>query len=148
MSEDNKLIIFTDGGSRGNPGPGACAFVIRSADKILSQQSFLLGHTTNNQAEYSAVINALKFLVDNPLPILSTVPRIVFKSDSQLLVSQLSGLFKIKDFKLRQLVLKVKQLENVINDKYANISIIYIHIPRSDNYLADRLLNEKLDSNF
>lgn len=147
MSDNDTLIIYTDGGSRGNPGPGACAFVIQSSEKILYQQSFLLGLTTNNQAEYSAVVNALNHLLNYPPFILNTTRLIVFRSDSQLIVSQLSGLFKIKDAKLRNLVLKVKQLEQMIRVKYANISFLYTYIRRSENYLADKLLNNELDRN-
>jgi len=136
-SGEKKIKIFTDGGARGNPGPAAIGVVILSdeSEKIIEKFARLLGETTNNVAEYSAVIEALKWVVNNFPPGL----EINFFSDSKLMVSQLNGLYKIKNQNLRLLILKVKELEMKTGAK-----IFYHHIPREENKLADSLVNSCL----
>lgn len=131
------LIIWTDGGSRGNPGQAACGVVFSphagNSRKICGK---FLGQATNNEAEYEAVILALETLMsetDKP-------PRIEFRIDSLLVVSQLSGKWKIKEKRMQILAKKVKELE-----KQINIPITYVHIPREQNQEADGEVNRILD---
>lgn len=133
------LKIWCDGGSRNNPGPGACAFVVKDEDcKTLFSEGKLLGKVTNNIAEYNGVILALIYLKNN----YETYNNYNFYLDSNLVVSQLNGLFKIKDSKLRDLFLQIKILENEIK-----IPVKYNLIPREQNREADLLVNQTLDKN-
>lgn len=142
-----KLIINTDGGARGNPGPGASAFVAKDhAGNLLEKCGKYLGICTNNEAEYQAVIEALRWargnLGDkgNGGDQGKIIEEIIIKSDSLLLVSQLSGKWKIKDRDLQKLVLEVKLLESQIDAK-----IRYMHVPRELNREADHEVNRALD---
>ncbi len=129
------LTIFSDGGSRGNPGPAACAYVIYQNDKIIKQDAKYLGTTTNNVAEYEGVIFALEGVM-NYAP-----TEIIFYLDSQLVVRQLEGRYKIKDEKLVKLAEEVKSLQ-----RKHNFTIKWVHVLRDKNKIADALLNEKLDN--
>lgn len=139
----NKLFIFTDGGARGNPGPGAIGVVIKGeTGEILSEVSRTIGKTTNNVAEYSAVVAALEWLRNNEIPRLRLGRAIIhFYLDSVLVVNQLNGLFKVKDGKLRNLLVQVRMLEQEISG-----DVIYTAIPREQNSQADALVNEALDN--
>lgn len=131
------LIIYCDGGSRGNPGPGASAFVAMTNEKrIIAQQGKYLGYTTNNQAEYTAVVLALQFLVSSGVK----PGGIKFILDSELVVKQLTGEYRIRDTKLQTLAITVKKLESKIG-----VLITYYSVPRSQNKLADALVNKVLD---
>ena len=133
-----QLVIFADGGARGNPGPAAIGFVIKdSTGKIIHRQGKYIGETTNNVAEYQAVIEALGWLAANYK---SPITKLQFFLDSKLVVNQLNGLFKVKEIKMRNLVIKVRQLEREIG---GNVS--YQAIPREKNSLADGLVNQALD---
>jgi ribonuclease HI len=136
----DEMVIHTDGGARGNPGPAACAFIAEVGGKIVREDSLFLGSTTNNYAEYQGVILALKWLVDN-YKILS-IGNILFCLDSELVVRQLNGDYKVKDKKLIELFLQVNQLS-----KNISVKIFYKSIPRTKNKLADFLVNKKLDEN-
>ena len=131
------LNIFTDGGSRGNPGPAAVGIVIKNAAKqTLHGFGQTIGTATNNIAEYQAVIIALQWLQQQPIK-----PRkINFFLDSTLVVNQLNGLWKLKDSHLRQKVILIRQLEAGLN---TNIS--YSAISRSQNSAADLQVNLALD---
>lgn len=132
------LSVFADGGARGNPGPAAIGFVIKdSKGKVLVEQGKFIGKATNNMAEYQAVIEALKWIIAKRR---SSVSAVQFFLDSQLVVNQLSGIFKIKNFKLRNLIVEVRQLER---DLGGNVS--YHFIPRGKNKKADSLVNQSLD---
>ena len=132
-----KLIINTDGGSRGNPGKGACAFVITDSDgKVVAEEGKYLGVCTNNEAEYEAVILALQLVANN---LVEQLPEIVFKADSKLVVEQLSGRFKVKHPRIKLLYGAVKELEKKLNN------VNYFYIPREENYQADRMVNQILD---
>lgn len=129
------LKIFCDGGSRGNPGSAACAYIIYDdAGNIREKCGKYLGTATNNEAEYQAVIEALSYL--------SHLGDLTFFLDSLLVVNQLNGLWKIKEPRLRELFAKIKQLE-----QSNNLTIKYTHIPREQNRAADALVNETLDKN-
>lgn len=132
-----KLIIHTDGGARGNPGPGACAFVISGGGKTVTREGKFLGVCTNNEAEYQAVILALEWLLKNYSDNLPE--QIQFKADSKLVVEQLSGRFKVKNLRIKVLHGRVRELEK----KFSEIN--YTYIQRTDNYQADKLVNEILD---
>lgn len=138
-----KLTIFTDGGARGNPGPAAIGVVIKDEKgKNLAQIYRKIGETTNNVAEYTAVVAALEWLRENlTITQLSDETMINFYLDSTLVVNQLNGLFKVKEGHLRDLLLKVRMLEQEINKE-----IRYFSVPREKNREADFLVNKALDN--
>lgn len=133
------LIIHTDGGARGNPGPAASAFVVLDRNRqVLFQKGIFLGKTTNNFAEYSAVVFSLEWLLKaEDLP---PIKHVMFNIDSQLVVNQLNGVFKIKSGEIRQMIFKIKTFENQL--KYF---VSYRHVPRRQNVIADALVNKTLD---
>ena len=130
----SKFIIFTDGGARGNPGPAGIGAVIYNEDKVLvAEISEYLGETTNNQAEYKALIAALKKAI--------TLGAIEVECylDSELVVKQLNREYKIKNKELAPLFLEIHNLS--LNFK----KISFAHIPRERNKEADKLANEAMD---
>ena len=128
------LQIYLDGGSRGNPGPGALGVVIYDTEgNLLKEQSEFLGKTTNNVAEYTAVIRALEIAKE------LKAEKVIIFSDSQLVVRQLTGVYKIKTSHILQLIKVVKELERKF------IKVEYTHVNREENQVADRLVNEELD---
>lgn len=129
------MQINCDGGSRGNPGHAAYGYVIKKDDKIVKEGNGYIGIATNNYAEYTALIEALKWLVSN-----APSEDLEFNLDSQLVVSQLTGLYKVKNATIKELVSKVKELEGKFN------KISYKHIPREQNWQADALVNKALDN--
>lgn len=132
--QEKKLIIFTDGGARGNPGPAASGVVIFDEHKkILGEYSEYLGETTNNQAEYRAIILALNKASD------LKGTKIQIYSDSELIVNQLNRKYKVKDAGLSTLFVQVWNLAQKFD------SIEYHHIPREKNKLADAQVNICLD---
>lgn len=136
-----KLIIHADGGARGNPGPSAYGIVITDEPgKQIAKLGKVLGIRTNNQAEYSGVIAALEF-IHNILFKKIKISELDFYLDSDLIVNQLSGRYKIKSPELALLAIKAKNLEKEIS-----IPVIYKHIPREQNKLADKIVNQVLDS--
>lgn len=131
------LKIFTDGGSKGNPGPSAIGFVIYLDNQIFGKFREDIGISTNNIAEYTALIKALekaKEIVKE-----NKISKIEVNADSQLLIYQLTGKYKIKTPHIQGLFTKIKSLEFEIN-----IPIFYKHIPREENTIADALVNNKL----
>lgn len=138
----DKLFVYTDGGARGNPGPAAVGVIVkRETGEILTKICRKIGETTNNVAEYKAVVTALEWLRNNPIPLSGTnKPLVQFFLDSKLVVNQLNGLFKIKDGELRNLLMEIRQLEQEVG---GNIS--YFLIPRGKNWQADLLVNKALD---
>lgn len=131
-----RYLIYTDGGARGNPGPGAAAFIIQSSTgEVLEKAAVYLGVVTNNQAEYEAVKLALIKLRER----FGGNHEVEIRSDSLLVVKQLSGHYKIKNSQLKETVEQIKQLSWQIGQ------IFYQHIRRSANYQADWLVNEVLD---
>lgn len=135
----NKLFINCDGGSRGNPGPSASAFVVKDLDgKLIYREGIFLGNATNNQAEYGALKAALDWVSNN-----HPQAEIVFMLDSQLVVNQLKRNFKIKDPTLQ---IKAKEIFELISSKNLLVRN-YVYVPRSVNFEADALVNETLDNN-
>ncbi len=129
------MQINCDGGSRGNPGAAAYGFVVKKGGKIIKEGYGYIGIATNNFAEYTALIEALKWLAEN-----APGEALDFNLDSQLVVSQLTGLYKIKNASIKNLVQIVKELES----KFKEVS--YKHIPREQNKEADKLVNKALDA--
>lgn len=138
-----KILVYTDGGARGNPGPAAVAFEIFfenfESRKIISFGK-KIGKATNNVAEYTAVVEALKWLVNNKDKFPQNI-EIHFFLDSNLVVNQLNGLFKIKDLTLINLLFTIKGLQQKLTN-----NIYYSHIAREKNTRADVLVNQTLDS--
>lgn len=137
------LIIHTDGGARGNPGPAAVGVVIEEAGNIIAEFGKKIGETTNNVAEYMAVIEAFKKVISLSAQAGEKlkVKSIYFYLDSTLVVNQLNGVFKIKDARLRNLMLSVRILE-----QQAGGVITYTAVRREQNTRADYFVNKALDS--
>ncbi len=143
-------IVHTDGGARGNPGPAAIGVVIemlasgegdtKSAPMTVQEYGAVIGETTNNVAEYTAVVRALESLEqltkDKPGP-----HTAMFYLDSLLVVNQLNGLFKVKEARLRELLFAVRELEGHFRG-----TITYTAVPRELNIRADRQVNRALDA--
>ena len=131
-----KLRIFSDGASRGNPGPAAIAFlVVGEGREIVKRYSEYLGVRTNNQAEYEALIQALEFVAK------MTREEVVCHMDSELVVKQLNQIYKVRDSKLKPLWLKANGLAQQFR------KIVFVHVPRTDIYIqeVDYLANQTLD---
>jgi len=136
----NRYIIHADGGSRGNPGPAAIGIVIEAADGSLKKEyGEYIGETTNNDAEYQAVIFALKklkLLIGKKAAGEAIVEAHV---DSELLERQLNGHYKIMDKNIQKHFLELWNLKVDFGE------VIFKHIPRENNRGADRLVNAALD---
>lgn len=131
---EKSLIIYTDGGARGNPGPAAVGAVIYNENKgKVCEISERIGETTNNQAEYKAVIEALKKAVE------LKAQEIKFYLDSELIVKQLNREYKVKNSELAPLFIKIH------NYSLQFKKITFKHIPRELNKEADKLVNKALD---
>jgi ribonuclease HI len=127
--------LSTDGGSRGNPGPAAYGFVLETEDgTVLDARGEAIGVATNNVAEYRALLAGLESAVDRGVDELEVV------SDSELLVKQMRGEYRVKNEALRELVDDAHALAR----RLAKVS--YTAVRREHNELADRLVNEALDS--
>lgn len=132
------FVVNTDGASKGNPGPSSYGYIIKNrGGAIVHQEGELIGLTTNNVAEYTAVIKALEYIVKR---FFRKAPhKVEVVSDSRLIVEQLSGRFKIKSPNLLPLFNKIKTLEIEVG------SVAYKAVPREENFIADRLANLPFD---
>ena len=129
-----KVKLFTDGGARGNPGPAAYGFVLEAEDgSVLAAEGARIGIATNNVAEYRALIAGLERAVE------LAVPDVEVVSDSELLVKQMRGEYRVKNEALRELSLEAARLARTIG------KVRYTAVRREHNELADRLVNEALD---
>ena len=137
---EEALVIHTDGGARGNPGPAAAAFVIEHRGRVLHSDSKFLGNATNNFSEYQGVLLALGWILANRSKIPSA--PLIFYLDSELIVRQLMGVYKVKDENLRKLFLEVNSLIKQLKTK-----AVFNSVPRSKNKVADFLVNQELDKN-
>ena len=137
MQNEKTIKIYCDGGARGNPGPAASAFVVFTKDKeVLHTEAKTLGTSTNNVAEYTAVLLSLEWLEKN-----ETVAKTEdFYLDSLLVVNQLNGLFKIKNTTLLEIARRIKTKISVFPG-----TITFQHIRREKNTHADSLVNRALD---
>ncbi len=130
-----KAKLFTDGGSRGNPGPAAYGFVLEAEDgTVLDARGEAIGVATNNVAEYSALVAGLERAVEVGVDELDVV------SDSELLVKQMRGEYKVKNRALQELFLDASRLARRMQ------RVTYIAVRREHNELADSLVNEALDA--
>jgi ribonuclease HI len=130
-----KARLSTDGGSRGNPGPAAAAYVLETEDgTVLDAHGQTIGVATNNVAEYRALVDGLRKAVELQVDDLEVV------SDSELLVKQMRGEYRVKNKALIELSLEAARLARQIP------SVRFTAVRREHNELADRLVNEALDS--
>jgi ribonuclease HI len=130
-----KARLYTDGGARGNPGPAAYGFVLESEDgTVLAAEGEAIGLATNNVAEYSGLIAGLRRAIELHVPDVEVV------SDSELMVKQMRGEYRVKNEALRGLFLEASGLVRRLG------SVEFRHVKRAHNELADRLVNEALDA--
>ncbi|TAJ13793.1 ribonuclease HI family protein [Patescibacteria group bacterium] len=135
----NHVTIFTDGGSRGNPGPAGSGAVIKGLDgENVASVSAFLGTQTNNFAEYEALVLALTSARDffgSPVP-----HKVVVKMDSELIVRQMNGQYKVKHPILKT---KHQEVKKLIADSFPDIE--FAHVRREENSEADQLANDAMD---
>ena len=130
-----RATLFTDGGARGNPGPAAYGYVLEADDgTLLAAHGERIGVATNNVAEYRALIAGLEKALELGLDEVGVV------SDSELLVKQMTGEYRVKNEALRQLNSEASRVARRIGD------VSYTAVRREHNELADRLVNEALDA--
>ncbi len=130
-----KARLFTDGGARGNPGPAAYGFVLEADDgTVLAAEGEAIGEATNNIAEYNGLIAGLRRAVE------LAVPNVEVVSDSELMVKQMRGEYRVKNSALRELHDEATRLARKL------VHVEYRHVKRAHNELADRLVNEALDA--
>jgi ribonuclease H / adenosylcobalamin/alpha-ribazole phosphatase len=130
-----KATLWTDGGARGNPGPAAFAYVLEAEDgTVLAAHGEAIGVATNNVAEYRALLAGLEKAVEVGVSALEVV------SDSELMVKQMRGEYKVKNEALRELSVRAGRLARELG------SVRYTAVRREHNVLADRLVNEALDA--
>jgi ribonuclease HI len=128
-NNDSLICIFVDGSSRGNPGPAGVGLAVFEPGKVdaSTEISKYIGITTNNVAEYEAVIHALKWMID------SSVQRATLKLDSELVYKQLTGTYRIKSSHIKLLMKRLSTLRSQIEN------VTFILIPREENKVANRL---------
>jgi ribonuclease HI len=136
MNEPPLLQIHTDGASRGNPGAAAYAYTIEREGHDDIEEADCLGRMTNNQAEYTALVKALEHVLEE----LGNKFRVVVYSDSELMVKQVNGDYRVKDADLRSLYQEARSL----CDKFQG-GVQLVHVRRAQNTRADALCNEALD---
>ncbi len=130
-----KARLSTDGGARGNPGPAAYGYVLEAEDgTVLAAEGAKIGIATNNVAEYSALIAGLEKAVE------LGVDEVEVVSDSELMVKQMRGEYRVKNAALQELWLRAGRLARELG------SVGYTAVRREHNELADRLVNEALDA--
>jgi ribonuclease HI len=130
-----KARLFTDGGARGNPGPAASAFVLEASDgTVLDARGDAIGVATNNVAEYTALLNGLRRAGELGVTELEVV------SDSELMVKQMRGEYRVKNEALKGLSLEAGRLARSFG------AVTYTAVRREHNELADRLVNDALDA--
>lgn len=135
-----KVIIYTDGGSRGNPGPSALGvYITDESGNELASIGKRIGKATNNVAEYSAVMESFNWLLENRQSFPKDL-RVEFYMDSQLAYSQLVGRYKVKNPVLRNILFEIR-----IKEKELGFDTYYMHVPREQNKKADALVNMALD---
>src|SRR5262245_32314865 len=130
-----KARLWTDGGARGNPGPAAYAYVLETDDgTVLDARGEAIGRATNNVAEYSALVAGLRRAAE------LGVTELDVRSDSELMVKQMRGEYRVKKKELQDLFLDASRAAREIG------GVTYTHVRREHNELADRLVNEALDA--
>jgi ribonuclease HI len=130
-----KARLWTDGGARGNPGPAAYAYVLEAEDgTVLEARGEAIGTATNNVAEYSALVAGLGRAAE------LGVTELEVRSDSELMVKQMRGEYRVKNKDLQALFLDASRAARALG------RVTYTHVRREHNELADRLVNEALDA--
>ncbi len=137
-----KIIIYTDGGSRGNPGKAAIGIVFCDEQGMVIKKfgEYLGDNLTNNDAEYAAVIFALKKFKSVFGKEEAKLSEVEVRSDSELLVNQMSGKYKVENEKIQKFFMEIWNLKVEFAD------VKFIAIPREENKEADKLVNEVLDA--
>lgn len=134
-SSDDAIVIYSDGGSRGNPGPSAAGYVIlNSRQEVIAEGGEYLGITTNNQAEYQGVRLGLEKAIE------LKYKKVDFKLDSMLVVNQMKGFYKIKNRELWPIHERIRSLMEGFN------RVTFTHVNRQFNQLADGMVNKTLDA--
>lgn len=134
MATRKKIHIYADGGSRGNPGPSGIGVILFDDDgNIIEQLAEFIGKTTNNQAEYQALIMGLQEALG------CGASEVIVHLDSQLLVSQLTGEYRVKNENIKKLFILTQNLVK----KFEKVK--FIKIPRSENFEADKLVNQAIN---
>nr|4H8K_A Chain A, Ribonuclease H [uncultured organism]4H8K_B Chain B, Ribonuclease H [uncultured organism] len=135
----NKIIIYTDGGARGNPGPAGIGVVITDEKgNTLHESSAYIGETTNNVAEYEALIRALEDLQMFGDKLVDM--EVEVRMNSELIVRQMQGVYKVKEPTLKE---KFAKIAHIKMERVPNL--VFVHIPREKNARADELVNEAID---
>ncbi len=135
-----KIVIYTDGGSRGNPGPSAIGVVIcDEKGRVLKEYAEQIGVRTNNEAEYEAVVFGLKKVKALYGKDALKSSEVEVRSDSELLIKQMNGEYKILEPKIQELFLKVWNLKTEFN------KLKFVAVGREKNQEADKLVNQALD---
>ncbi len=133
-AEKSLITLYIDGASRGNPGPASVGCVIKRDDKTVEEHGYYLGKKTNNQAEYAALLIGLHFVSK----IIQHQDELLVISDSELLVKQLNGHYRVKDPILQKLFARAKHMLKDIDHRVT-------HVVRAHNTHADMLANKGLD---
>lgn len=133
-NSSDAYTVYSDGGARGNPGPAGCgAIIFDNNKKVCAKLSHFIPHATNNEAEYEALLLGVKNVLKlNP-------QEVVFYLDSELIVKQMKGVYRVKKAELKTIHDKIKLLLIKI-PKFK-----FVHIPREKNQLADQLANQAMD---
>ena len=127
--------LYTDGGARGNPSPAAYGYVLEAEDgTLLAAKGEAIGVATNNVAEYRGLLAGLTRAIE------LAVPEVEVRSDSQMMVKQMKGEYRVKNEALRVLSIEAARLARQLDH------VEYVHVLRERNELADRLVNEALDA--
>jgi ribonuclease HI len=135
------LEINTDGGSRGNPGPAAIGVYAASAGKKVFTLFETIGETTNNVAEYTAVVRSLEEIAQQEI----FTEKLKYILDSELIVKQITGKYKIKKPHLQVLRQQIVDLVKDLKEKGQIKLMTFVNVPREQNKKADQLVNEALD---
>ena len=130
------IVLYTDGGARGNPGPAALGVYIETLDKRYGEY---IGRATNNEAEYQAIVFALKKVRQLVGKTKSKNTTLELRSDSELIVKQLNGLYKLKEARFYEFFIEIWNRKQDFSD------VQFVHVKRSKNVVADAALNEALD---
>ena len=144
-----KLDIFTDGGSRGNPGPGGIGIAVfnRELNQEIYSHAAFIGHTTNNEAEYRAFITSAKWLEEFAHIANHHVEEATWYLDSKLVVEQLNKRWKVKEARIKELVAEANAVLTRFSlaapGSFLRYEIRYV--PREKNFWADELVNQALD---
>jgi ribonuclease HI len=127
-------VLRTDGGARGNPGPAGAGFVLERDGEVVVRGGAFLGETTNNIAEYEALIWGLENAAD------AGASNLIAYADSELVVKQMTGEYKVKHAGLKPLFARARDLSRALGH------VDFVHVRREDNRLADELANEAMDA--